>query len=128
MDPNPPADDMNAAQQATDSTTISQDDRNMGVLCHVLGLLTSVVGPLVVWLIMKEKSAFVDYHGKQAVNFNITMLICYMISMALYAIFCIGVFTFLITFIVHLVFGIVAAIKAYQGEYYVIPAAIPLIK
>ncbi|APY00822.1 hypothetical protein CLV86_1594 [Lacinutrix venerupis] len=33
------------------------------------------LGPLVLWIINKEKSEFIDEHGKQAINFQISILI-----------------------------------------------------
>jgi uncharacterized Tic20 family protein len=58
-------------------TETSQDAKNMGMLCHLLGLLTSFVGPLILWLIQKDKMPFVDHQGKEALNFQITVLIAY---------------------------------------------------
>lgn len=128
MDPNPPANDPTAADQATAAATISKEDRTMAILCHLLGLLTWVIGPLILWLILRGKSPFVDFHGKQAVNLTLTVLICYMVSFALYSIFCLGPVVALVTFVVHLIFAVVAAMKSSQGEYYVIPVAIPLLR
>jgi len=108
------------------SATPTSDDRNMSVLCHVLGLFTSILGPLILWLVMREKSPFIDFHGKQAVNFNITMVIAYFVSglsMCLY----IGILLVPVVMILQLVFTILAAMKASQGERYVIPIAIPII-
>jgi len=63
-------------------TGASSDDKNMGMLCHLLaltGLVTgwvgSIIGPLIIWIIKKDESRFVDECGKEALNFNITVLI-----------------------------------------------------
>lgn len=130
MDPNPPANDPTAADQATAAATINKQDRTMAIVCHLLGLVTTgtVIAPLIVWLIMRGSSPFVDFHGKQAVNLNLTVLICYMMSFALYSIFCLGPVVAVATFVVHIIFAIVASIKSAQGVYYVIPAAIPLVR
>ena len=130
MDPNPPANDPTAADQATAEVTINKQDRTMAIVCHLLGLVTTgtVIAPLIVWLIMRGNSPFIDFHGKQAVNLNLTVLICYMMSFALYSIFCLGPVVAVVTFVVHIIFAIVASFKSAQGVYYVIPAAIPLVR
>ncbi|MHC2068602.1 DUF4870 domain-containing protein [Bremerella sp. T1] len=106
---------------------VSQDDRNMALLCHILGFLTSLLGPLILWLLMKEKSRFVDFHGKQAINFQITLIILYFGSGILMCIY-VGLLTALATFAIQVIFTILPAIKAYEGEEYVIPLAIPFLK
>ena len=63
----------------------TSDERTWAMLCspeRVFGLFrssipfASVIGPLVVWLLKKDSSAFVDEHGKESINFQITMSIC----------------------------------------------------
>ncbi|MEM9084090.1 MAG: DUF4870 domain-containing protein [Planctomycetota bacterium] len=58
------------------------DERQMGTIAHLLGLagfpiplFGMVLGPLVLWLIKKEQSAFVNDQGREAINFQITWLI-----------------------------------------------------
>jgi len=113
--------------QSTDDSGVSQDDKNMALVCHLLGILTNVLGPLIFWVLMKEKSPYVDFHGKQAVNFNITILIAYMLAGILVCAY-IGILLIPVVMIVHIVFAIIAMMKASQGERYVIPVAIPLIQ
>jgi uncharacterized Tic20 family protein len=43
---------------------ISNDAKNLGMLCHLLGFFTSFVGPLILWLIKKDTMPYVDYHGR----------------------------------------------------------------
>ncbi|GAB3799408.1 DUF4870 domain-containing protein [Spirosoma humi] len=83
-------------------------------------LIGSVIAPLVIWQIQKERSAFVDYHGKEAVNFQITMAIAAAVSFLL-MILVIGVFLLFIVGVVWLVFTIIASVKANNGEYYRYP-------
>ena len=51
------------------------DERTMSLLAHILGGVTCVVGPLIIWMLKKDESPFVDDQGKEATNFQITMLI-----------------------------------------------------
>ena len=102
------------------------DARLWAMLAHLSAipgsfvLIGSVIAPLVIWQIQKERSAFVDYHGKEAVNFQITMAIAAAISFLL-MILVIGVFLLFIVGVVWLVFTIIAAVKANNGEYYRYP-------
>jgi uncharacterized Tic20 family protein len=90
-------------------------------------LIGSIVLPLVIWQIQKEKSAFVDFHGKEAVNFNITIAIAVCLSFLLMLIL-IGVFLIWVVGVVWLVFTVIAAVKANNGEYYRYPLTIRFIK
>jgi uncharacterized Tic20 family protein len=90
-----------------------------------------VVGPLVVWLIKKDEFEFVDDHGKEAVNFNISILI-YALVGVLFALTVIGLIIaiplWIALFVGHLVFTIIAAVTANQGRRYRYPLTIRLIK
>lgn len=115
------------SQASEQSLEVSQDDRNMALLCHILGLLASVFGPLILWVLMKDKSSFVDFHGKQAINFQITLILLYMASGVLMCVY-IGILTAMATFAIQVVFTILPAMKAYEGQRYVIPLAIPFLR
>jgi len=115
-------------------TPLSESDARMWAMLTHLSALTgfftiigSLVGPLIVWQIQKEKSAFVDFHGKEAVNFNITVAIAAAICFVLFLLL-IGVFLLWIVGTVWLIFTIIAAIKANNGEYYRYPFSIRFIK
>lgn len=109
------------------------DERMWAMLTHLsslTGLFTvvgSLVGPLIVWQIQKDKSAFVDYHGKEAVNFNITMAIAFGVSFLLF-ILLIGLVLIWIVGAVWFIFTIIAAIKANNGEHYRYPLTIRFIR
>ena len=57
----------------------SEHERSNAMLCHLLALaafvvpLGNIVGPLIVWLAQKGKSEFIDRHGRESLNFQITM-------------------------------------------------------
>ena len=42
----------------------TDEEKTMAMLCHLLALFTSFIGPLIIWLIRKDKSRFVDAHGR----------------------------------------------------------------
>ena len=104
----------------------SSDENNMAMLAHILGIITCFVGPLVLYLTVKDKS-FVVEQSKEALNFQITIAILYVVGAILTIIF-IGGLISAAAGILSLIFGIVAAMAASKGEHYKYPIAIRLIK
>src|SRR5438309_347332 len=108
--------------------------RTWCILCHDRALLgffvpgaVHILAPLIVWLIKKDESAEVNEHGKEALNFQISMLIYSIIS----GILCLILIGFALLAILHLlnvVLVIIASIKASEGKLYRYPITIRLIK
>jgi uncharacterized Tic20 family protein len=99
---------------------ISQDDRTMAMLAYVLGIFTGFLGPLVIWLIKKDQSKFVAYHGLQALLFHAVILVGYILSSFL-VVFLIEFLTYPLFGILSLVYSILAGLAASRGEWYEIP-------
>jgi uncharacterized Tic20 family protein len=97
----------------------NKDARMWAMLCHLAGLL-SVLGPLIVWLIKKDEYPFVDEQGKEAVNFQLTMLI-YLAAVGVLCFLCIGFLLMPLVGLVDLILFILAAIKANDGYHYRYP-------
>jgi uncharacterized Tic20 family protein len=57
----------------------SSDDTTMAMLCHLLAIFTGFIGPLVIWLVQRDKSRFVDAHGREVLNFVFTMTIVFIV-------------------------------------------------
>jgi uncharacterized Tic20 family protein len=102
------------------------DARLWAMLCHLAAFaallpavpgIGIVLGPLIVWLIKKNEFPFVDEQGKEAVNFQLTMLI---IALAL-TVTCVGILLLPVLAVVDVVLVIVAAIKANDGYHYRYP-------
>ncbi|MDG0824326.1 DUF4870 domain-containing protein [Staphylococcus equorum] len=113
------------------STVINQepssDDRLMGTLIYVLSFFTSLIAPLIIWLIKREDSPFVDKTGKNYFNFLLSYMIWLIVaSIAMFII--IGFILFPIIAILNFIFTIVAAVKAYNGEDYLPPLSIRFFK
>jgi uncharacterized Tic20 family protein len=104
------------------------------MLAHLSGLIASFigfsfVGPLVVWLIKKDESPFVDDQGKEALNFQINLLGHVAILVAIGIATCgIGFLLFIPWAVYALVMPIIAGVKANNGERYRYPATLRLIK
>ena len=122
------------AQQAQPSPEVSKDARMWAMFCHLAGLCAfiipavgNIVGPLILWQIKKDEYPFVDEQGKEALNFQISMTIYGLISAALTFV-CIGFFLLAAVAVVDLVFLLIAAVKANNGQPYCYPLAIRFIK
>lgn len=102
-------------------------DRNMAILIHVLAIFTGFLAPLIIWLLKKDQSPFIDHHGKQALNFQITVLIAMLVASALLIVF-IGCVLMPAIWIVDIIFCIMAAMAASKGEMYRYPLAIQFLK
>lgn len=59
----------------------SAHERSNAMLCHLMAFagfvfpFGSIVGPLVLWLSQKDKSEFIDRHGREAINFQVTVML-----------------------------------------------------
>jgi uncharacterized protein len=108
-------------------------ENNWGMAAHLSALagyvipFGSIIGPLVVWLMKKDEMPFVNTQGKEALNFQITMVIAALISIVLFLVV-IGIFLLWAVAIVDLIFIIVAAIQASKGVDYRYPISLRLIK
>jgi uncharacterized Tic20 family protein len=97
------------------------------------GGMLGLVAVLVIWLVYRERSALVDFHGKQQLNLAITIVlatVAYLILglMTLGVVLVIGLIPMAAYFIYVVVISIIAAVAANRGEYYKIPLVIPFIK
>lgn len=92
----------------------------LGVFLHFPG---HVLPPLIVWLAKRHDSPEIDAHGKEALNFQISMLI-YNIVAAVFCIILVGFAFLAILWVLNAVFVIIAAIKASDGKFYRYPMTI----
>lgn len=104
----------------------TSEDRNLAMLAHLLGIVSGFVGALIIWLIKKEQSAFIAEQGREALNFQITMLIGYATAWVLTFVL-IGALLFPILMVTNLVLCVLAAIAVSKGESYRYPFAIRLV-
>ncbi len=112
---------------------VTEEDKSLAMLCHLLAIFTGFLGPLVVWLVKKDRSPFIDHHGREALNFQITLML---VMLGL------GSATFILMFVVvgillvpvmmvvgvlALVAEILAAIAAQNGVWHRYPCSLRLI-
>ena len=125
------------AQQEQPSEEIGKDARKWAMFCHLAGLawliwwivpaIGGMIGALLVWQIKKDDDPFIDEQGKEAFNFQASMLI-YGVVAGLLCFACIGFGLLPAVMIVDIVFAIIAAVKANNGQHYRYPLTIRFIK
>ncbi|PLR78393.1 DUF4870 domain-containing protein [Bacillus sp. V3-13] len=98
----------------------TNDERLLATAIYVSSFFTTFIGPLIIWLLKKNDSSFVDYHGREYFNFMISYAVYSIVSVLLMLVL-IGFVTIWIIGILTVVFTIIAAIKAFEGEEYRIP-------
>jgi len=119
--------------QQVEPVVVDKEQRTWAMLCHLSALagfiipMGSLIGPLVVWLVKKEEIPLVAEHGLKSINFQITMLIAYIICFILmFAV--IGVILLPVVAIFSFVMVVVGAIKANDGKPFSYPFSLNLIK
>lgn len=108
-------------------SSVTEEERTWGLFAHLSPLVIGFIGPLVIWLIKKDESEYISEHGKEALNFQITILIGMLISIPLIFII-IGGLLMAVLAILNLVFIILATIETSKGNNYRYPVSIRLVK
>jgi uncharacterized protein len=111
----------------------TKPDRTWDVLWHVSAAagfmipLGNIIGPLIVWLVKKHEMPSVDLHGKESLNFQISVFLYALVSAILIFVL-VGFILLPIVVIGAIVLVVIAAIKAGNGEFYRYPFTIRFIK
>jgi uncharacterized Tic20 family protein len=118
----------------SDAPQVSKDEQNWAMACHLSALAGFVIpfgniaGPLLIWLIKRTEIPLVDTHGKEALNFQITVSIAIAVCIPLLFIL-IGIPLMIIIGLGALILTIMAAVKVSNGDLeYRYPFAIRLLK
>ena len=101
---------------------LSSDDRTWGMLAHLSYFLTFVIGvscvaPLIIWIVKKDKSEFIEDQAKEALNFQLSAMIA---TLALGVTIC-GIPLILVVLIMSIVYSIQGGMAANRGERYRYP-------
>ena len=102
------------------------EDTTWAVLAHVLGIFFSIIPPLVVLLARGKSSAFVRDQAVEALNFQITVLLAYIVS-AILIILVIGLIMIFFVGVASLILAVLAGISAGRGEAYRYPVNLRII-
>ena len=107
---------------------VPSDSRGWAVAAHLLPLASIYVfGALIVWLIKRDEDPFVEEHAREALNFQLSMMIYAAVSFILILVI-VGIVMLAVLAIVFLVFMIIAAVKAANGEMYLYPMTMRMVK
>jgi hypothetical protein len=113
----------------------SKEERWWAVIAH-LGTLVgfipfaNIVVPLVVWFAKRDESGFIGGQAKESLNFQITMMLGYLVALAVaftVVLIPLAILMVVVLPIMHLVFSMIAAIKSYDGIEYRYPFTLRLI-
>lgn len=120
---------MSNAPQSAQTPMSPADERLWSTLVHLGGIFFGFLPALIGFLVLKERGPFVREHTRQALNFQISVII-YSIALSVIAVITLGIGALLfIPFgIAVLVFMIIAAVAANKGEWYRYPLTIEFIK
>jgi uncharacterized Tic20 family protein len=127
---------MNAYPPSPYKTAGERPDRtgdNWAMLCHLAGfagfffpLVANIVVPLLIWIFKRDEYDAVAYHGKEAINFQISMSVYMLIAGMSFFVF-IGFFLVPLVGIFWIVLTIIASLKAADGQPYRYPLIFRLI-
>ncbi|MCG3160675.1 MAG: hypothetical protein JMDDDDMK_01744 [Acidobacteria bacterium] len=113
--------------------TVTREERNWGMLSHLLALVGffaipfgNVIAPLIVYLMKKDESPFVADQSRESLNFQISLCIYALISGVL-VIVLVGFLLLAVIWIGGVVLTIIASVKAANGEAYRYPLTLRLI-
>ncbi|HEU4708321.1 MAG TPA: DUF4870 domain-containing protein [Methylophilaceae bacterium] len=107
-------------------TEVGSNDKNLAVLTHLGGILFSFIPGLIVWLLQKDSNPYVGEQAREALNFQLTLLIAWVISYIL-AFLLIGFVFMAIIWVANIILCIIAAVAASKGEPYRYPFTLRLI-
>lgn len=113
--------------------TLKRVDNQLLVITHLSQMLTYVTGfgglivPLILWLTQKDKVEGMDEHGKEIVNFQLSLIVYFIICIPLIFLLGLGILGFIILGIFSFIFPIINAIKASNGESFSYPLSIRFI-
>lgn len=105
------------------------EEKIWAILCHLSTFccffipFSNFLAPLIIWVIKRRDSNLVDHHGKESLNFQITIFLYQLVGILLCFIF-IGIPLLIVLLCFQVIFTIVASIKASKGEYYRYPLTI----
>jgi len=109
------------------------EERQWALICHLSALcgyivpFGNIIAPIVIWSMKKDEMPMVDEHGKEVINFQISITIWIIVS-GIFIILLIGIPVLIALIMLQLVFVIIGAIKADSGILYRYPLTIRFIK
>ena len=106
---------------------VSSDERTLAILVHVLSIFFWIIPGLIIYLLKKEESQYVAEHAKEALNFQISITIFYIIS-GILVLLLVGILFMIAVYFGSIILCIIATIKASDNVLYRYPFSIRMVK
>lgn len=116
--PPPPANPYQAPAQMSPA-----DEKLWATLIHIGGILFGFLPALIGYIVLKDRGPFIRAHAQTALNFQITLMIAYVVG-GILTLVLVGFLVLFAAWLLAIVFGIMAALAANRGEYYTYPLTI----
>jgi uncharacterized Tic20 family protein len=116
-----------------DIRELSESERNWAMLCHLSSFagyffpFGGILGPLICWLSKKDESQWVNFNGKQALNFQLSILLYMVLAIPLVFII-VGIPILVFLGFLEVICVVIASVKASKGEEFRYPLNIPFIQ
>jgi uncharacterized protein len=101
---------------------------HLSILAWFILPVLAVVIPLVMWLVRRDDSRFIDDHGRETVNFHISFLLYSAILVMLFWLPCIAIPGLLVLAVLVVIASVLASVAASRGEFYRYPMCIRIIR
>ena len=107
---------------------VPQEDKTLAMITHLSGIVAGFIVPLIIWLINKDKpeKSFLTDQSKEALNFQITLILAYVVCIILSFVL-IGAILMPLVWIASVIFMILAGVKSNSGVAYRYPVTLRLI-
>lgn len=112
---------------------MKRDNNQLIVITHLSQLITLVIGfgslivPLLLWATQKDKVYSMDEHGKNIINFQLSLIVYFIICIPLILLLGLGILGFIVLGIISIIFPVINAIKASRGEISTYPLSLKFI-
>jgi hypothetical protein len=103
------------------------DEKLWSALIQLSGLVLNFFGPLVGYLLLRQRGPFVREHSVSALNWQLSLLIYYFVGYIL-SLVLVGFVILGAAAVLNIVFSILAAMHAHRGQLYVYPLAIKFLR
>jgi uncharacterized Tic20 family protein len=112
---------------------LSESERNWAMLCHLSAFagfffpFGAIIGPLILWLSKKDESEWININGRNALNFQLSILLYLVLSIPLVFIV-IGIPIIISLAILKVICIIIGSVNASKGQLFKYPLTIPFIQ
>lgn len=125
-------------QPASAAAPASGDEKTLAVLAHLSPIIAlvlsagwlSFLGPLIVWLVWRERGPLVRTAAATSFNFNVTIWVAFVVAwicVITIVLIPVAIILFLVPGILQVIFSIMGALRASRGEAFRYPFQVPIL-